>query len=147
MTVQSQPKSARRLALAACAVGAILFSPAAIAQGDGRYDETAAPNGAREPEQVYVYGPRLHVERSAYGGIEKVSLSRAVRYDDLDLRTSPGAHELRLRIRNAAQDICEQLEAAYPFPQELGTSCYRTAVQNALWHADNAIREARSYSD
>lgn len=147
MSVQSHLKSGRRLALVTGAVGAILVSPAANAQDDGRYRDTVAPNNASGPEEVYVYGPRIHVERSRLGGIEKVSLSRAVRFDDLDLRTRPGARELRLRIRNTAEDICGELGAAYPFPEAAYTSCYRTAVQNAMLRADRAIGDARSDSD
>src|SRR5579871_1994811 len=101
MSIQSHPSSGRRLLLVAVALGAVLISPVASAQ-NGRGDgESGSANSTRE--EVYVYGPRIHVERSPLGSIEKVSMSRAVRYDDLDLRTMPGAHELRLRIRNVAQ--------------------------------------------
>lgn len=147
MSLRSHLKSGRRLALVTGAVGAILVSPAANAQDDSRYHDTATPNSSHNPEEVYVYGPRIHVERSTFGGIEKVSLSRAVRFDDLDLRTTPGAHQLRLRVRNVAQDVCAELRAAYPFPEALGTSCYRTAVQDALVRADRAIRESGTDSD
>ena len=98
-------------------------------------------------EKIEVYAPHFRVDRSSVNGpVNKIALSRAVRYDDLDLRTARGARELRLRVHDMARDICSQLEEAYPVPEAPGTSCYRTAVKDAMWRADDAIRDARDNS-
>jgi UrcA family protein len=98
-------------------------------------------------EKIEVYAPRFRVDRSPLIGlVNKISLSRLMRYDDLDLHTARGERELRLRVHDMARDICSQLKEAYPVPEAPGTSCYSTAVKDAMWRADDAIRDARHYS-
>jgi UrcA family protein len=95
-------------------------------------------------EKIEVYAPHFRVDRPPLNGpVNKISLSRSVYYNDLNLRTASGARELRLRVHDMARDICSQLEDAYPVPEASGTSCYRTAVKDAMWRADDAIRDAR----
>ena len=142
MPIDRSLKSVRRLALFAGALGALLIAPGAYAQDQGRYVERASATG---PEEVYVYAPRFRVERAPLNGhVEKISLSRAVRYDDLNLRTERGARELRVRVHDAALNICEELANVYPVRELPGTSCYRSAVRDAMWRADSAISDARN---
>jgi|KBSMisStandDraft_5_1062788.scaffolds.fasta_scaffold899390_1 UrcA family protein len=144
MSIHRSAKSARRLALLASALGVLLIAPGASAQDQGRYIASASASG---PEEVYVYAPRLRVERAPLNGyVQKVSLARAVRYDDLNLRTERGARALRARVHEAALNICEELANVYPVPEMPGTSCYRSAVRDAMWRADSAIDDARGYS-
>lgn len=125
-------KSLLRTALVAGALG--FAAMPALAQDDGYSGN----------ESVTVTAPRFHVEGNRMRPVpEKVSLSTQVRYDDLDLRSRRGAHSLRLRVRDAAQDVCGQLADAYPFYQLNGTSCYKTALQDGMVRADAAIRDAR----
>ena len=132
-----------KLVILAGAIGAILAASAAYAQD---YDRDRPVSYASSTETVEVYGPRLRVERAPLNGpVDKISLSRLVRYDDLDLRTAGGARELRARVREAAQDVCGTLADAYPIPEAPGTSCYKTALQDALLRVDGAIRDAREY--
>ncbi|MGN6516560.1 MAG: UrcA family protein [Rhizomicrobium sp.] len=125
-------KSVLRLALVAGALG--FAAMPALAQDYGYSGD----------ENITVTAPRFHAEGNPMNPVpDKVSLSMRVRYDDLDLRSRGGAHSLRIRVRDAAQDVCDQLADAYPFYQLNGTSCYKTALQDGMVRADAAIRGAR----
>jgi UrcA family protein len=124
--------------LALLAGGFALAASTALAQDYG-------PGG---PESVIVNAPRPFAgSENTYlnGPLEKVSLSGSVSFADLDLRSAEGARELRHRVRDAAWNICGNLSAMYPVRQAPGTSCYRSAVESGLVHADEAISDARHY--
>ncbi|HTQ15268.1 MAG TPA: UrcA family protein [Rhizomicrobium sp.] len=128
--------SSFRLAMLAGAAG-LFFAASASAQ-DGDY---GPPPG---PENVPVIAPHIRVEPGPLNGApEKVSMSVNVRYDDLDLATRDGADELRWRIRATARDVCRNLAAAYPFYALNGTNCYKTARDDAMVRANEAIQNAR----
>jgi len=130
---------ASKFNLVAIAGAAVIAASAAGAQNydRGRSDTT---------ETITVYAPHLKVDRRPMNGpVEKVSLSRSVRYDDRDLRTRSGARELRMRVNAAASDVCSQLADIDRVPEQPGTSCLQAARQDALLKADAAIRDARSY--
>jgi UrcA family protein len=100
------------------------------------------------PEEITIYGPRRHQERGDLGApIQDVAYSRAVRFDDLDLRTDWGARELRNRIEYTARAMCQRLDAMYPIKADNSPPCYRTAVDQAMYQADAAISQAREYND
>jgi UrcA family protein len=128
-----------KLKLAAIAGALVLGASAAAAQDYDRDRDTT--------ETIRVYAPRhFAVERRPMNGpVQKISLSRSVRYDDLDLRTRTGAHELRMRVNAAAADVCSQLADISRIPEQPGTSCFTAAKQDALLRADAAIRDAREY--
>jgi UrcA family protein len=95
-------------------------------------------------EKVVVVGLRNRVERSRFGGqIRYVSVSRAVRFDDLDLSTPWGRAELRTRVRVMAGNLCGQLERRYPIEASRGQSCYRQAVGPAMRRAEEVIADTR----
>jgi UrcA family protein len=99
-------------------------------------------------DEVIVTGPHRHIERSTIGApIEDVVMRRPVRFDDLDLRTSWGAHELRERVRVTASAMCRDLEARYPIATSDNTPCYEPAVEDAMYQADAVIRSARGYAN
>ncbi len=139
-----------RLLVAAGALGLALAASSANAQD---YDPNSAPPpsygpASGPPESITIYGPRRHVERGDLGTpIENVALSRAVRFDDLDLRTDWGAHELRNRVRFTAHALCQRLDAMYPISADDNPPCYRTAVDQAMYRADAAIGQARAYAE
>ena len=113
-----------------------LIAPAASAQ------EYAHSQGG--PEAVIVIAPSLDTEsRRLNGPLEKISLSGAVRYDDLNLATRQGARELRWRVRAEARDVCERLSEAYPVHPAPGTSCYKEAADNGLVRAVEAVETVR----
>jgi UrcA family protein len=133
-------KFSSRAAILAGAIGLALAASSASAQD--RYD-----NGAyNEDENIQVIAPRFdtHADGQRLNGpLEKISLSTNVPYDDLNLRTWRGAHELKLRVRDAAQTTCARLAEAYPVQQAFGSNCYKTALQNGELRANSAIRDAR----
>jgi UrcA family protein len=92
-------------------------------------------------EVVTVTAPRPHErQRSTIGApIVNVSLSREVRFDDLDLRSARGAHALRSRIRDTARALCRQLDQQYLVTEDDSRSCIRTAEHDAMSQADSVI--------
>ena len=99
-----------------------------------------------------VYGPHREGERSAIGApIEDVSISRPVRYDDLDLRTDRGVHELKRRILHTADGLCRRLDVVYPGrfypPTSDNLPCRQTVIEDAMEQADAAIARERGYAD
>lgn len=135
--------------VAAAAAALLAAASPASAQPYG-----AAGTYATPPEEVIVTAPRPHAQFREEGGgglrsmdvpPEKVSLTTHVRYDDLDLLSPEGAHELRARVRAAAHGVCRDLAEAYPFYRIANSpSCYREAVDSALVHANEVISNARA---
>jgi UrcA family protein len=129
-------------AVLAGAFGLALAASQANAQDYRGYDDGTYQDSV----DVQVTAPRFHASPDGQrlnGPLEKVSLSTRVRYDDLDLRSWRGARELKLRVRDAAQDTCMRIAEAYPVQQAFGTSCYKTALENGELRANAAIRDAR----
>ena len=139
-TMRISPLMASALG-AALAVGVCGFIvPPASAQDYGPAYES------NPPESVIVTAPRLRIDSHKLNGpLERVSMSTAVRYDDLDLGTWSGDQELRRRIRDEAHNICDSLADAYPFYELQGEHCFRTALNNAMAQVDGEIYEARLY--
>jgi len=119
-----------------------LMLTAAPASAQDTNDDQSYSNGPNE--QIEVIAPKFSYERTPLGAPPgTLKLSQNVNYSDLNLRTRSGASELRLRVRDAAQDICTQLAEQYPLKQQPGTSCYKTALEDGIRKADIAIRDAR----
>lgn len=124
------------LLLASAAV-LMLAIPSAIAQDNGPYGPPPGYEAGPPPppEGVEVIAPHFRNQPRA-PGVEvlpgTVSLSTRVSYSDLDLRTRRGARELRLRVRAAAANVCDQLARAYPYQQLPLSNCYRDAVSGGL---------------
>ena len=98
---------------------------------------------ASPTEQVIVRAPQYGPQRSEIGApIENVSMSREVRFDDLDLRTVWGARVLRSRLRETALNLCRQIDNQYVTLDD-NRSCYRDAYEDAMMQADDAIRATR----
>lgn len=134
-----------KVALIAAGAFGLALSASPVAAQDYGYDDQSYSNGPSE--QIEVIAPRYRAEqRPVNAPPGKLSLSVAVHFGDLDLRTREGAHELRARVRDAARDVCDQLRDAYPVKQQPGTNCYKDAVDNAMARADSAIRDARDYA-
>jgi UrcA family protein len=107
----------------------------------GGYDPKGSP-----PAYVTVTAPRLQYERQHYtlnAPPEKATASQNVQFADLNLCTSAGASELRLRTIVAAHNICKQLAQIYPHALASSPSCYRDAMANAQPKVDYAIDNAR----
>lgn len=144
MTYSKPGRMALTSVILAGAAGVFLISPAASAQPYGG-PYAPAPYPAGPTEEVTVTAPPFTQETTRLNGpLEAVSMSMTVPYGDLDLRTYHGARMLRMRVRDAARSVCTQLADAYPVHQLVhGAPCYRTAVDNGLVRADEAISSAR----
>ena len=113
----------RKLLLAAgatVALGATLAAPA-LAQSVEELTVTGQWNGRGEPP---------------------ARLSRAVGYDDLDLRSGADQAILRNRVTRVAADICDELGQDRPNRANLGRSCQEMAVENAMQQVRFAVAQA-----
>jgi UrcA family protein len=97
-------------------------------------------------ERVDVTAPRLHDEpRDSVmsATADRVSMSEAVSYRDLDLRTANGARRLEERVRFAAQNVCRRLDRLYPITEPGNPSCVQDAIQTGMERADAAVDHVR----
>ncbi len=118
-----------------------MLVPAAQAQDDGRYNDAAYSN---DTESVTVYAPHFHIDRSSpLGAPDRVSLSRAVPYNDLDLRSPQDAHELRVRVATAAREICDQLQDATQTPEARATRRAIARRASRRWSASAPLSATR----
>ena len=123
--------------LLALSVATLALTGAALAQ-----DENAYQNGPSE--EVIVTAPYYSGSSGSVSGMPNhAKLSEEVRFDDLDLTTRHGAHELMERVRYTAREVCARLSAEVVSPQASDPSCYRNAVAGGMSEADSAIRDAR----
>lgn len=129
----------------AIGLGLAISASDASAQGYG-YGPPPAPYATEQPDSVIVVAPRYRNDHNHLNvPPENVSLSQAVRYDDLDLRSRGGARELRRRVRIVADQVCGQLIDQYPVGVDPDSTCYRNAVAEARPRVDAAIQTARGY--
>ena len=138
--------AATLVAAGAVGLGLVVSSSGASAQDYG-YGPPPPPYATAVPsETVIVTAPRFRNDHN-YINVppENVSLSQPVRYDDLDLRTWRGAHELRRRVHVVAGQVCQQLIDMYPVGVNSDATCYRNAVAEAMPGVDAAIQTARGY--
>lgn len=139
--------SFRKILFTTSVLAAASFAAAGGARAQDYGPQYGPPPGyANGPsEQVEVIAPRFREDsqQKLNGPLEKLSLSTAVSYSDLDLRTRDGARELRRRVYEAARDVCAELADAYPVYQLNGTHCFKEAYDNSMVRANAAITSAR----
>lgn len=86
-----------------------------------------------DSEQVIVSAPRPGRASGPLGGqIVDVALSRAVRYDDLDLKTVDGMDRLRWRVSSTAHILCDRLDTLFPVATDDSPNCFKQAVSDAV---------------
>jgi UrcA family protein len=131
----------RNLSLATAAA-LTLASSVAFAQD---YDNDRDAYRASE-EVIVVAPPYRGGERSPTTGapIRNVALSREIYVGDLDLRTRWGERALMNRIHATARTLCNKMDRMYPVSADNSPDCYRTAVNNAMDQAYDAIDRARN---
>jgi len=136
----------RGVLLAAAAAAVMLTAPTVSAQD--YYDETAYDRGPAD-EEVIVQAPEFYRQQqrdSATGApIVDVAMSREVRFDDLDLRSGWGGRALRSRISSTARRLCDRMNVRFPAQTSDSPDCFRTAYNDAMAQADEAIARARGY--
>jgi UrcA family protein len=90
---------------------------------------------AQQPIDVVAqaHHPEITVKRAAPNSpVHVISLARQVSYADLNPSTPAGAAELTKRINAAAEDVCKNLDAAYPETRLSGHTCTKIAVKDAM---------------
>jgi UrcA family protein len=111
----------------------------------------AAAKPAPEPtEQVTVFAPYL-VQKAFVGPtrspVQVITISRAVSYHDLDLKTEAGAASLEARVKQAADDICRELDRRYPrtvyAPIAGGRNCAQFAADTSLIEVREIVAAVR----
>jgi UrcA family protein len=130
------------IAVLAGAAGLALAASPASAQEYGSYGPAGYQTSSQE--QIQVLAPQFRTEHTPLNApFEKVSLSTEVPYGDLDLRTGYGARQLHHRIRDAAWQVCTNLRDTYPYERAANTSCFKTAYENGIVSANQAIGNIR----
>jgi UrcA family protein len=64
-------------------------------------------------------------------------VSMTVPLGDLDLSTQDGARIAKARIVQAAKDVCQEVDDAYPGDSEPRGGCYARALHEALAQAQD----------
>ena len=128
--------SARRALGVALAASTIAFAGAAGAQAV--YD----PNYQAGYEAGYADG--ITVYSRPYAPRDGDELSARVTYSDLDLTTRAGVDELRWRIRNTAQALCDDLGEGDEVGRNTAVlpSCQAAARDRADSHVRRAVDDA-----
>ena len=112
----------------------------AIAVSAARADPYAPYGGdtARDVEGVTVYAPHRYVRQPTTGALVRMhEVSLTVPLGDLDLSTPRGARIAKARIVEAAKDVCQRVDDAYPGSSEPPGGCYSMAVRDALRQAQD----------
>ena len=117
------------LALAGASLALTAIS--AQAQPYSRYGGTTA-------DSITVYGADLYVTQPTTGARVRLDrVSMVVPLGDLDLSTRYGAHLAKARISQAARDVCDAAETAYPKGGDPPGGCYASAVRQGLRQAQD----------
>ena len=127
------------------------YYPPAPAYAPPPADDGYAPpsdNGYYPPPRAYAPGPtvgeviivapyrhRRETDPATGAPIERISASRRVRYDDLDLNSDWGVNELRHRVVRAAHDACDSLDRHYDVLDADDGACVADAVRDAMHQA------------
>ena len=120
--------------VAAIAMAGLLSVGAAKAQTYG-YDN---PEYVTTTEGVTVYAPRHYATQPTTGRTVRMDqVSMTVPLSDLDLSTHEGARIAKARIVQAAKDVCQEVDDAYPGDSEPRGGCYARAVHDALAQAQD----------
>ena len=86
-------------------------------------------------ENVTVFAP--YVVKKTTSGMSKdrvttVKVSRDVSYQDLDLTTTDGKAQLETRVKDAAADVCKELDRRFPTSVYVPVGSNKDCVKNAI---------------
>jgi UrcA family protein len=102
---------------------------------------------AQELKEVTIQSTRetkIIVGRSYSGApIEEMTLTRRVRFNDLDLATAAGGAELEKRVKDAARALCEELDKRNPQSERTALPCAKAATEQAMVQVQAAIVAAK----
>lgn len=136
----------------AAAVLGLSFATHASAQpyyDQPSYDQRDDTDGSTRVGDLVVT-PEYRADRSVDGiPTERVYASRVVYFDDLDLNTAWGVHQLHARVARAASDACNQLDNQYPMglvPLDSSDGdCKARAIRHAMAAAPIGDAEDTDY--
>ena len=101
-------------------------------------------------EQVTIEAPQYVFKKAPSSGRQynwdRVSISRAVSYSDLDLARPADAAELERRVKEAAQDVCNKLYRRFPRYNSL-IAVDRKCVNDAIGEAMVSVRTIVAKAD
>jgi len=127
--------AAARMTAAAALAGASLGLVALSAHADA-YSSHESSTGS--VEGVTVYAPRHFATQPTTGRTVRMDqVSMTVPLGDLDLSTQDGARIAKARIVQAAKDVCQEVDDAYPGDSEPRGGCYARALHEALAQAQD----------
>jgi UrcA family protein len=75
--------------------------------------------------------------------IEDISLSYGVSTKGLDLGTTAGADEMKMRVSNAAKAACKELGRQYPGSTPDDTDCTKAAIDKAMVRVNELVAAAK----
>jgi len=100
---------------------------------------TTAPALAQPDASEHITVPSPNVVQKTNIGPTRtttITVSQAVPYGDLDLRTGQGMTKLQGRVRQAAAGVCRELDRRYPKPaysgETVNNDCVGTATRQAM---------------
>ncbi len=136
----------RTTLLAIAALGA--FAIAAPALAKDLKDQGYAGEPAAYSDDITIFAPRVYRERTGRTTsgipIEELTLQRAVSTHDLDLRRNADVEELHRRIRETAEQSCDEINrASQGAPLTTERECVREATRDAMAQADALIYARR----
>ena len=105
-----------------------------------------------EPSEIVtVFAPYLVKKAQTGRGrtpVATVSVSRSVSYQDIDLTTEMGKIMLAGRVRQAAQDVCNELERRFSrsiyVPLAEDKDCAKNAENEAMGQVDAVVAASRA---
>jgi UrcA family protein len=127
--------AAGRLAAVAALAGASLGLAALSAHADPYSPQEGATSSV---EGVTIYaGHRYATQPTTGRRVRMDRVSMTVPLDDLDLSTHEGALIAKARISQAAKDVCQAVDDAYPGDSEPPGGCYARALHDGLAQAQD----------
>lgn len=140
----------RTTLLSLAAIGAIAFAAPALGQDKVKSDVYA--EDATYSDEIIVIAPGVYREdtgrRSSSGiPIQELTTQRAVDTYDLNLRRDADVAILHSRIRETAEEACDEISrASQGAPLTTERECVREATRDAMEQAENLVLVRRGYA-
>lgn len=144
----------RTTLLSLAAIGALAVVAPALAQNGDKLeiDYVAATDDTVYGDEIIIVAPgvfRDETGRRTSSGIpiQELTTQRAVDTYDLNLRRDADVAELHRRIRETAEEACEEIERASQGPLlSSERECVREATEDAMAQAENLVLVRRGYA-
>jgi UrcA family protein len=88
----------------------------------------------------------ITVTQARMSPVHLVSVAERVSYRDINFNSATADAQLQKRIRDAAVDVCQKLDARFPESKPSGRACVALAVKDALRkvHADEMAAQRKA---